>query len=507
MSQSSWLKIQGFANNEIRISGYSRKLVAKKYSDDAETRELEKINKNDAYLEWLILLQKDEDAGFGCWLEHPDSRVEMRVYGHRVGNVVRVLSERKNIKGERQWYEDRRFFLDEEITSVAAVRASRHYARIASKSFEGHRISKFTRKARHTLLEAGNIVERLCSRSWGQCAVAVTLTLPGSTPESIKALADYSGWLVNCLNQFLRDLKLGLMYFYVAEFQKRGALHYHYCIASSNLSIGIDELMSIGRKFTDRWFCLLMRMASDDFISRAGYKGHLPGVDMFARAGCGQTWRERPDIWHHYCQPIRKSVAAYFSKYASKSVADVPSSSSGQRHYPSRFWGCNQVIRKEIKKYRFEYEIQWSDGNRHPSDFIADIFEQSPPICSYSYSFEVWDSRFSNAIQARPMMTGWTDIHYFSPESFEEIHSMLRDSKSILEELAKVDNNRMDIIEFVQDSKEKQTWILREMKERLKGVEGLERAQGDLIYIQKKVFPLDCLNLLLEKRRRGITRL
>lgn len=204
----------------------------------------------------------------------------------------------------------------------------------------------FTKRGRHRLLEVGAAIDK-AGLTVG--AEAVTLTIPGSTPEALEAVALWSGWLVNRLNQSLRDSRAvagGSQergYFYVWELQKRGALHLHYCLVGYPIRHGYQLL--------EKWFQLLQEL------------GTKTGLDLFRRQN-GGTWRDSPEYWQRYCQPVRQGVAKYFAKYCSKTARAALSVQGGDNGgivasqvTPGRWYGISKSLREAAKSRRIEFEV------------------------------------------------------------------------------------------------------------------------------------------------------
>jgi hypothetical protein len=337
----------------------------------------------------------------------------------------------------------------------------------------------FGKRGRHTLLESGAVADRLA----GLNAVCVTLTLPGSTQESIRALAAYSSWITNSLFQVLRDwrkkYKRKIEYFYVWELQKRGALHLHICLAADSEQETLERLQTLGLKMKNKWFNLLREMATTKAVKRFGKKeGKLPGVDMFARNRViqgkhnqtVQTWRNKPDKWQWDVTPIKKSVAAYFSKYAGKGNAapvdkkgfEKYSIKAGRRCYvPSRWWGVSKALMQAIKANRFEYVVEMS--GLQSSSILDAIHQQlalSPITKAYGYNWQVLEPKYKELVmdgkkcygkrgiikgELEPVMLaiqgsnptcvliqGITEIYYFEPTQWLENWEYWKGEKGLL---------------------------------------------------------------------------
>ncbi|MGL5134344.1 MAG: hypothetical protein ACRC78_17600 [Planktothrix sp.] len=324
----------------------------------------------------------------------------------------------------------------------------------------------FGKNARHRLLEAGAVVQNKCpSRDpkYGANAVAITLTLPGSTPEAKRALAALSSWVVNNLLQTIRDCSVDLYEFFVWELQERGALHIHQCLGAPPDDCSIDELKVIAKKIVDKWFQLLKLMAGTDSISRGGKKGNLPGIDMFERSekaisrGGPKTWRDNPEKWQWDIQPINKDVAAYFSKYASKNAEAGNKKSIISAYSPSRWWGKNKLVMDEIKANRFDYTVAYCPGET--DDLIETGLEVFPPVCEYEYSFLITTKSFK--IEYNPelesetididsevtmnVVNGFTKVTYWKREEFREVWQLFKDLKPTFSEVGYYRKLKSDI--------------------------------------------------------------
>lgn len=186
------------------------------------------------------------------------------------------------------------------------------------------RVKRFRLQARRTILRVGGAVDKSGRRS-----VFLTGTLPGSTQAAMREIAAWSGYIVNRLNQWLRRHKPegeDFYAFYAWEWQKRGALHLHYCLASSDESY----LSYVVEGFRAFWKGLI------DDISK------LSGSDCWARRD-GGTWRGF-GVLEADAAYTRKSVAAYLSKYVCKGSAGNGGDVSRDRYYPSRWWGCSRGL-------------------------------------------------------------------------------------------------------------------------------------------------------------------
>lgn len=257
--------------------------------------------------------------------------------------------------------------------------------------------TSFTKNARHRLLEAGAIVDKVC----GLNAWEITCTLPGGTTDAIRTLAENTGWLMNELTQIIRRAKCKY-WFYVWEFQRRGALHLHLLIADPEKNI-----QSLAQKLESRWWQILESLSERN------------QVDLFARR-IGGSWRGVPSKWQSHVAPIQKSVAAYFSKYASKE--SKPSSATSYRmklFFPSRWWGCSTEIKVQIKNHRQKWKLEVSpSAAKKIEEYLQAWLSDPGRIKAYSYEFQLGQTANGTELGG-----GEVWINYYNDSAFARMQS------------------------------------------------------------------------------------
>lgn len=196
------------------------------------------------------------------------------------------------------------------------------------------RPTKFTRLAKGAVREVCAATENLLQRR----AVFCTLTLPGSTPEAMKAVADWSGKMVELIGQWLRDTAPGSLVAWVWEWQNRGALHYHAMVANEDVTL----LRQVERRFKDYALHLLEQLCG------------WSKTDVFARSS-GGTWRGCLEVAKISCRPVKKSISRYMSKYLSKG------NGAKGGFYPSRWWGVNHAGREAARAERKYQSVDIDD--------------------------------------------------------------------------------------------------------------------------------------------------
>jgi hypothetical protein len=203
------------------------------------------------------------------------------------------------------------------------------------------KVKEFKPAARRALLNCGGAADKAFGKKNQR---ELTLTLPGSTPQNLRTLAAYSSWVVNRLLQVVRRYNYKVLQcqqigcFYVWEFQKRGALHMHWCLAGGTCTLRAKLALAL----RDKWFECLKEL--EEYVQ----------VDMFARLD-GKSWKSSPDKWQWHSSSIRKGAGRYFAKYASKSKSKTVSDKT-EVYCPPRFWGCNGILRAAIRDYGFIYK-------------------------------------------------------------------------------------------------------------------------------------------------------
>lgn len=203
--------------------------------------------------------------------------------------------------------------------------------------------------------------KRLIRRSAGVFGVGgyqnwnlfLTGTLPGGTEDAFRAIAAHSSWIVHTLlTRIPRLIEVparDLMYQWVWEWQKRGALHWH-CVIKLPGWKERDVLLS---GFTDLWNSALRGLSERS------------GVDVFERAE-GGTWKDNPETWRSRAEVLRKNPANYMSKYMSKSE-----SKDGKGFFsPTRWYGLSRNLHRQLRKDTIRVSTHESNSTRHE---ISDV--------------------------------------------------------------------------------------------------------------------------------------
>ncbi len=174
--------------------------------------------------------------------------------------------------------------------------------------------------------------------------VFLTGTIPGSTREAFDAMACWSSWVVKAVKTWISDAGITSAYsLYVWEYQKRGALHIHYC-----LHVPDDERRQwVLSNWKAKWSNVL------DAVSEKS------GVDMWSR-GNGRTWAANKSVLQADAQVVRNSVGGYLSKYLSKNaVAPSPGRTGTTPNLcPVRWWGVSRPLMKRFRELTEEIIVE-----------------------------------------------------------------------------------------------------------------------------------------------------
>ena len=183
--------------------------------------------------------------------------------------------------------------------------------------------SHFGLNAKRCLIRRGAAME--CEAPPEEC-LFLTGTLPGSTEDSFRAIAEWSSYIVHRLKAWISTYAPGKLDFYCWEYQKRGALHLHYCVWIPSES-GRSLILS---KFRQWWIDVLHKVGeftNVDLFRKDSLKSHLSNLDK-VRA---------------IAEVCRKSPARYLAKYLSKSAE--PKRGNARLFCPARFWGTSRPLK------------------------------------------------------------------------------------------------------------------------------------------------------------------
>lgn len=225
------------------------------------------------------------------------------------------------------------------------------------------------------ILDVGQALEHLYPLPEQSCFL--TMTLPGDTDEANEALASWSGWIVNRILQHIRDTLPEADYFYKWEFQGRGALHLHLCVAAKE-PYAIVPLV-------DQWKSLCWSLLKQ-VCEKSGW-------NLFARERKGDV------AFHEYqadAQIVEKSVSRYLAKYCSK--PDKKVNSFGRRTlrkaYPARFSGNSRRLSRWVRDNTFEWQFLITDRRRRVifEEIRNELQTYCKFVCAYRHKWGTGDT-------------------------------------------------------------------------------------------------------------------
>lgn len=256
--------------------------------------------------------------------------------------------------------------------------------------------SRFGTPQKRLMLRAGAV----CDREYGARQVVLTGTLPGNTNDANFALACWSGYAMNRLQQWIRRIVKNVWNFGVWEYQKRGALHFHLCVCYDSES----EAEKLIGGFKDQWGKIL------------GSIRDKSGIDIFD-TGRGFSWREDSEELQADAQIVRRSCAAYFAKYATKGFNDAVDAQMETNKLckfpPSRWVVVSRAISRAIVEQTFSFEVE---GNR----------------CTIEEKFEEWLHEFEQSscksfAYQHKVIAGKTKVFYFEDCEFIAITKQIKE--------------------------------------------------------------------------------
>jgi len=286
------------------------------------------------------------------------------------------------------------------------------FSRLPDGSRENlERVPPFGAKQGQRLRESGAAIDKLIQERGGAARI-VTLTLAGDTKEAFECLAANSKHIVNRLLQELRrGNSVSEHYFYVWEYQKRGALHLHMCIWSDTQ----NKAARSGAKIVKQWYKVLQDIQNET------------GVDMFVRKDRKTYTPKRK--WQSRNEPMRKSAGGYFSKYASK-ASDKKERQKiyhlAKKYPPSRFWGSSKAVKNIIKSESFSHSFETVDGSA-PNRLYEKIREiiSAFEIKHYgTHDFKVekeFYDEYGEKNGSRTLADGFRQNYYFDKIEFEKV--------------------------------------------------------------------------------------
>jgi hypothetical protein len=275
------------------------------------------------------------------------------------------------------------------------------------KTCKLNRPKSFTNAAGQKLRECGAAIDHVA----GDPALtrAITLTLPADHDAAFIAIAAYSGYIINRLFQPIRrNYAKECLWFFVWEYQKRGALHLHIALYHPCALTG----ETLGEEMVENWLRILADV------------GTLSQTDMFCRADM-KTYTPR-EKYQNQNQPMRRSLGAYFSKYAGKQ--ESKQSKHCQKYPVSRFWGCCYPLKDLIKTLSLDYTLV-ADDDRTISEMverIMSVLTRFDMNVQSNYDFDIRKNYGNDS--SLSVASGSRYTFYCHPRQYETLMKILRET-------------------------------------------------------------------------------
>lgn len=198
----------------------------------------------------------------------------------------------------------------------------------------------FRQAGRIRIQECGSIAER----QFGNNALFFTGTIPGSGWRTAAVIAAYSGKIVNRVKQWFRDNLTDIYSFFsVWEWQSRGMLHLHLCVASNETK----KLESLRSSFKSRWINLLHDISWES------------NRDLF-RKNASWTWLDDLSTVQAEAVWVTKSITRYLSKYSCKATLGRE---KPKYFCPTRWWSVDRRTQRLADKERTEVLLRGFTGS------------------------------------------------------------------------------------------------------------------------------------------------
>ena len=253
------------------------------------------------------------------------------------------------------------------------------------------RFQKFSLYGRRQILRAGGALQRKVGKE--QC-LFLTLTHPGSTVESFRAIAHYSGMAVKLFQGWLSRHIPNKLSIYTWEWQSRGALHLHMVVACEDR----DKGEWIRENLQSEWIRILDRIAEES------------KVNVWAK-NKGFSWSSNKQIVRVDAQWCEKDVAGYLSKYVSKATA-ANKRLTRRNFCPSRWYGVSRPLLQLTREMTFAVSLDSlrdSEGWEGYEDSLS-VLQQWALKC-YEYSHRVGDGRtIVSYVNENEQDSIWTSI-------------------------------------------------------------------------------------------------
>jgi hypothetical protein len=203
-------------------------------------------------------------------------------------------------------------------------------------------------------------------------------------------------------------------WFFVWEYQKRGALHLHIALSNPDK----EKSRNCGEKIIEKWIKVLRDIEEKS------------GVDMFVRRDYKTYTKE--ENYQNLNQEMRKSAGGYFSKYAAKAEKTEENSyiSKYSKMYPpSRFWGSSKSLKELCKQFSYEEVLALEEEIEEKYKEIVEWILLHNPVKYGSYE---WKKKLYEGTEFEVIISeGICETFYVDKNVFREMISALKGNEYI----------------------------------------------------------------------------
>lgn len=219
-----------------------------------------------------------------------------------------------------------------------------------------HKRTEFGRGAIARIFDAAGAMDR--EAPGPQDYLFLTATLPGDTEEAKWGIAEYAHEIIDGLKSWLSKRMLNRLEFYVWENQRRGALHFHYCIYCPDKSVS-DFVIRNFKEEMVRLYDGIEKKHGCNLWGKYGY---------FDAAGKAKILQARVEV-------VYKSVGAYMAGYLG-GKGGKHSKDKNHRYYPKRWFGVSRPLSSLISEHTKEIKHEFT-SLREAKEFLERIYEDS----------------------------------------------------------------------------------------------------------------------------------
>ncbi len=251
-----------------------------------------------------------------------------------------------------------------------------------------HARTSFGKAAITRIFRAGGAMDRFDATRSNY--LFLTATLPGDTDEAKWAIAEYAHEIIDGLKSWFSKRFLDRKEFYVWENQKRGALHFHYCIYCPDSGIQAD----ITANFKAQMVRLYDGIAQKH---NCNLWGKYASLASDAKASVLQA---RVEV-------VYGSVGAYMAGYFT-GKSGKHSGDAHHNYYPKRWYGVSRPLSTLIESYT-EKEQHEFESFSEASEFYCQKRE------------EILDEALTSREFRHKVGEGKTTTAYHTPEKQKEL--------------------------------------------------------------------------------------